>query len=214
MTNIYEFTLDMKFIPDNLYHIYNQGNNQQQIFSSDEDYLIFLRIIRNCISPHAEMIAYCLMPNHFHFLIYTDDRANKIIKQGGLFIDPVTNGLRKLLSGYARIFNKENNKTGSLFRQKTKHNCLSEIIIPSNSVNTQQDYYFNCFHYIHQNPLRAGLVKRLEDWEYSSFKDYALLRNGTLCNKELASKFCSYEPETFIKTSYGIIVDNSFNIFF
>ena len=204
----------MNFIPDNIYHIYNQGNNKQQIFSSDEDYLIFLKIIKKCISPHAEIIAYCLMPNHFHFLIYADDRVNTMIKQGGLLIDLLTNGVRKLLSGYARIYNNLHNQTGSLFRQKIKYNCLSEITIPSNSINTHQDYYFNCFHYIHQNPLRAGLVKRLEDWEYSSFKDYALLRNGTICNKELASKFCSYDPENFIKTSYGIISDNIINEFF
>ena len=96
----------MKFIRDNLYHIYNQGNNQQQIFSCSEDYITFLREIRICISPHAEIIAYCLMPNHFHLLVYVDNRVDKVIKQGGLFIDPLTNGIRKLLSGYARIFNK------------------------------------------------------------------------------------------------------------
>jgi hypothetical protein len=169
--------------------------------------------MRNNISPHAELIAYCLMPNHFHFMMYTDDRVNQIAKQGGLLIDPLTNGLRKLLSGYARIHNKLNNKTGSLFRQKTKCNCLSETNTSSNISYTQQDYYFNCFHYIHQNPLRAGLVKRLEDWEYSSFKDYAGLRNGTLCNKKLAREFCSYDPESFIKTSYAVVSDNLFNKF-
>jgi hypothetical protein len=107
------------------------------------------------------------------------------------------------LSGYARVYNKLYNKSGSLFRQKTKVKCLSDV--PSGSAYSLQDYYFNCFHYIHQNPLRAGLVKRLEDWEFSSFKDYAGVRNGTLCNKELAKKYCSYHPETFIKTSYQII---------
>ena len=116
----------------------------------------------------------------------------------------MTNGFRKLLSGYARIYNKRYNKTGSLFRQKTKIKYLSEINISPDSTYSLQDYYFNCFNYIHQNPLSAGLVTRLEDWEYSSFKDYALLRNGTLCNKELAKKFCSYEEKNFIKISYEI----------
>jgi REP element-mobilizing transposase RayT len=59
----------MNFTPDNLYHVYNQGNNQQPIFTIEEDYYIFLRIIRKTISPHCEIIAYCLMPNHFHVLI-------------------------------------------------------------------------------------------------------------------------------------------------
>ena len=103
------------------------------------------------------------------------------------------------------------NKTGSLFRQKTKIKSLSdaEILIGAK----RQDYYFNCFHYIHQNPYRAGLVKKLEDWEFSSFKDYAGLRNGTLCNKELGSEFCSYDPKNFIKTSHEIIADYLVNEF-
>jgi REP element-mobilizing transposase RayT len=193
----------MNFTPGNLYHVYNQGNNKQIIFSCDEDYLIFLRIIRKTISPHAEIIAYCLMPNHFHLLIYTDERVAETIKQGGLSIDPLTNGFRKLLSGYARIYNKANNKTGSLFRQKTKVKSLS--FDSSGYAYNLQDYYFNCLHYIHQNPLRACIVNQLEDWEFSSFKDYAGLRKGTLCNKDLATKYCSYHPETFIKTSYQII---------
>ena len=193
----------MNFTPDNLYHVYNQGNDKQLIFSLVEDYFIFLRMIRKYISPHAEIIAYCLMPNHFHLLIYTDERVAETIKQGGLLIDPLTNGFRKLLSGYARIYNKVNNKTGSLFRQKTKVKNLS--LDTSGSDHNLQDYYFNCLHYIHQNPLRASIVNRLEDWEFSSFKDYAGLRNGTLCNKDLANKYCSYQPETFIKTSYQII---------
>jgi REP element-mobilizing transposase RayT len=82
-----EINLKMNFTPCNLYHVYNQGNNKQLIFSCDEDYLIFLRLVRKTISPHAEIIAYCLMPNHFHLLIYSDERVDKIVKQGGLLID-------------------------------------------------------------------------------------------------------------------------------
>ena len=193
----------MNFTPDNLYHVYNQGNGKQTIFACNEDYLIFLRMISKYISPHAEIIAYCLMPNHFHFMIYTDERVSGIVKQGGLLIDPLTNAFRKLLSGYARIYNQRYNKTGSLFRQKTKAKCLSDN--PVNATYNLHDYYFNSFHYIHQNPYRASLVNRLEDWEFSSFKEYAGLRNGTLCNKDLATKFCSYNPETFIETSHQII---------
>lgn len=193
----------MNFSPDNLYHIYNQGNNQEVIFLNDEEYGIFLNLIRENIKPYCEIINWCLMPNHFHLMVYCDDRILDLKKQGGLEIDDLTNGIRKLLSRYARIFNSKHVRSGSLFRQKTKTKCLSDSNIKTYSSLT--DYYFNCFHYIHQNPLAAGLVKRIEDWKFSSFRDYAGLRNGTLCNKSLATKFCSYEPETFMKTSYQII---------
>ncbi len=150
----------MNFSPDNLYHIYNQGNNRQAIFSCDEEYEIFLNLIRENILAHSEIINWCLMPNHFHLMIYTDERVLNINKQGGLEIDVLTNGIRKLLSGYARIYNSRHQQSGSLFRQKTKSKCLSDYNLKYNS--NQNDYYFNCFHYIHQNPLVAGLVKRLE----------------------------------------------------
>ena len=61
--------------------------------------------------------AFVIMPNHFHFLLNTDNRCSVQIKQGDLLIDPVTNGVRKLLSGYARIFNARYNQSSSLFRQ-------------------------------------------------------------------------------------------------
>ena len=192
----------MKFVADNLYHIYNQGNNQRHIFSSAEDYISFLRQIRVCILPNASLIAYCLMPNHFHLLVYVDESINKTIKQGGLLLDPLTNGIRKLLSGYARIYNKRYSYSGSLFRQKTKTKLISENSFQDALRSPIQDYSMNCFHYIHQNPLKAKLVTRLEDWEYSSFKDYAGLRNGTLCDKGLAIKYCDFSKETFIIESY------------
>ena len=148
------------------------------------------------------------MPNHFHLMVYTDERVLNIKKQGSLQIDDLTNGIRKLLSGYARIYNSRHQRSGSLFRQKTKSKCLSDYNIKYHQ--NLNDYYFNCFHYIHQNSYVAGLVKRIEDWKFSSFRDYAGLRNGTLCNMKLAAKFCSYEPETFIETTYQIIEDFEF----
>ena len=200
----------MNFIAGNLYHIYNQGNNKQVIFSCPDDYLTFIRELRLRISPHVEIIAYCLMPNHFHLLVYSDERVSSFIKQGGIVLDPLTNGIRKLLSGYARIFNKRYNCSGSVFRQKTKNKCLTEMTVQDPMKVAYQDYCINCFHYIHQNPLKADLVSRMEDWEYSSFRDYAGLRNGSLCNKELAVIYCNYVYETFYEESYRIIDESIF----
>jgi putative transposase len=191
----------MNFQPNNVYHIYNQGNNRQRVFSSDEDYTLFLRMIRDTIKPHCEIIAYCLMPNHFHLMVVTDDRCSQQIQQGGNTLDPITNGIRKLLSGYARVINKRTSRTGSIFRQKTKAKSLTCEAITQDALKPN-DYYANCFYYIHLNPFTAGLHKKAEDWVFSSCKEYALLRNGSLVNIEQAKKFCNYNEQTFLKEMY------------
>jgi len=123
------------------------------------------------------------------------------MKQGGLKIEKLVNGIRKLLSGYARIFNKRYHQTGSVFRQKTKaKNILDENLLVNNKY-TLQDYCSNCFSYIHQNPAVAGLVKLPGDWLFSSYLDFAGLRKGSLCNKELAAKYCYYDCRDFISLS-------------
>lgn len=195
----------MNFFPANIYHIYNQGNNRQKIFYGRQDYFTFLSMYKQLVAPHLSTIAWCLMPNHFHFMVYTDERCNSKTKQGGIMLDPITNGIRKLLSGYTRIFNKEKSRTGSLFRQKTKSKSLSDIkVSPGESMT---DYFISCFHYIHRNPLAAKLVQHAGDWEFSSFRDYAGLRTGKLCHKELAALYCDYRFETFIADS-SIPMDN------
>jgi len=187
----------MQFDPDNLYHIYNQGNNKQCIFEQAEEYNFFLWLIRKNLLPFSEILAYCLMPNHFHIMIYADERSKTRIKQGGLFIDPITNSFRKTLSSYTRVKNEKSGKSGSLFRQKTKAKCLSEMVLNSGNLQKRNDYYQNCFYYIHQNPLKAGIVNELEEWIFSSYLDYAGLRDGSLCNKILAEKYGLFNPQTF-----------------
>ena len=60
----------MHFQTGELYHIFNQGNNREKIFFSRENYLFFLTKIKAHILPHADVLAWCLMPNHFHLMIY------------------------------------------------------------------------------------------------------------------------------------------------
>lgn len=85
-----------------------------------------------------------------------------------------------LLSSYSQAINKQNKTTGSLFQQKTKAKILCEEID-----GKKENYLENCFFYIHSNPVKAGLVKDLNDWPYSSYLDYIGQRKGTLCNKEI-----------------------------
>lgn len=64
----------MQFEDNQWYHVYNRGNNRQRIYFTTENYLFFIRKIRRQITPLANVIAYCLMPNHFHLLIHVKPR--------------------------------------------------------------------------------------------------------------------------------------------
>lgn len=186
----------MPLIENELYHFYNQGNNRGQIFFNRENELYFLKKFRECVSLHCRVLAYCLMPNHFHFLIYTTNDSVKKKKVGGLMVPLLNDGSRQLLSSYTQAINKQEGRTGSLFRPKTKAKLLE---------NTGENYAFTCFHYIHQNPLRAGLVKKMEDWEFSSFRDYMGIRKGSLCDQHLTSELLDVSRERFYEESYQVI---------
>jgi len=70
------------------------------------------------------------------------------------------------------------------------------------------------FFYIHQNPYTSGLVEKIEDWEYSSFRDYAGLRKGKLCNKELANKYVNFDENDFYEQSYIVLNEKITNAIF
>ena len=200
----------MHFVKGQLYHIYNQGNNRQDIFFNREHYLFFLKKMRTYVLPYCEIIAYCLMPNHFHLMV----RVNSLLvpsssddsKSSDEFKTPRTfnQSIAIMLRSYTRAINKERGFSGSLFRPKTKAECLTclEGITPSfyNSKfstmihidNPEDQYPQICFNYIHQNPVRARLVANETDWEYSSATDYVGMRNGTLVNKEVAREYVKY----------------------
>jgi putative transposase len=177
--------------PFQLYHIYNQGNNKQRIFFDESNYLFFLRKVQVCISPHASLLAYCLMPNHFHFLIYTNEASCLIKQVGSLKLQALSNGFRILESTYARAINKKFNWSGSLFRQRTKRKNIPDTI---NALH--------CMRYIHQNPLKAGLVEKIEQWNYSSFPDYCGFRRDAICECELAKELLAIKSNTFYQDSY------------
>lgn len=109
-----------------------------------------------------------------------------------------------MLASYTRAVNKQENRTGSLFRDKTKAECINcptgvtPSFITKNGVtqitvsNPEKEYPQVCFNYIHQNPIKAKLVKHETDWVYSSAKDYAGMRNGKLINKDVAKKYIKF----------------------
>jgi len=133
-----------------LYHILSRGNEQKDIFYDDQDRLLFLDTIGG-MSERFEMdvFAYVLMGNHYHLLLKTN-RAN------------LSRSMQWLGVTYTRRFNLRHFRSGHLFQGRFK------------SIIVQNDAYMmqlSC--YIHRNPLRAGIAKRLPDYRWSSYKAYA-----------------------------------------
>jgi len=106
-----------------------------------------------------------------------------------------------MLSSYTRAINKQEHRTGSLFQQNSKAKLL-----PAKDNN----YHFICFQYIHQNPLKAGLCRRMEDWEFSSFSEYLGRRSETLCNQALAKQLLDlpHSKKDFYDQSYQVIQED------
>lgn len=194
----------MNLQPQTLYHIYNQGNNRQDVFLEPSHFLLFLRKMRRHLLPFGDVLGYCLMPNHFHWLFHVRQleaelpcsRYPKIKYQESL-----NDSIGVLLRSYTRAVNNQYGRSGSLFRQTTKaKDGWPEhwVALPPNATKQPQEYWneygLGCLNYIHENPVRAGLVKQARDWPYSSYQDYAGLRRGTLCNKALANELLNLSP--------------------
>ena len=215
----------MDFEKGELYHIYNQGNNRQKIFLNRDNYLFFLSKMRKHLLPFCDIVAYCLMPNHFHWMV----KVNEVVMEPiGSDIQKIkhtelhskhthrltpshpvskpsrhtlNNSIAILLRSYTRAINNQENRTGALFRGGTKAECLTNPadLSPSFINNTTStigiggvdeiNYPLQCFSYIHQNPVRAGLVKSGEDWEFSSAPDFAGIRDGTLIDRKIIEIF-------------------------
>ena len=168
--------------------------------------------MRNHILPHCEILAWCLMPNHFHWLIMVkeSDKNNSSYENKIKAVNPLNRSIGSLQSSYTRAINAKYNRSGSLFRARAKAKSLSE------DFSSRNNYGLNCFLYIHQNPLRAELVSKLEDWEFSSFRDYSGVRNGNIVNQELAKDLFNLpgSTEEFKKMSYKTIPSQVFGKFY
>lgn len=205
----------MHLATNHIYHIFNRGNNSQKIFFIDENYHFFLEKLKTHITPFADILAWCLMPNHFHLMVFVNrteiEIANKLSESKdkyGVKWGVVANSNRTLnksiailLRSSTRAINNQENRTGSLFQMTTKAKCLSDnsYLTPAwfqstfgtviNISEPDKSYPQTCFKYIHMNPVSAKLVENASSWEFSSYQDYAGLRNGKLINRERALEF-------------------------
>lgn len=204
----------MPYFEGLIYHVYNQGNNQQKIFFEEENYHFFIRKIQRHLIPFADLLCYCLMPNHFHWLLVPKSAGihpgtavkprSKLMKLNASpsphsvgvspdFQQNLSQHIGILLSSYTKAINKRYERSGSLFRSKTKykHGISEELSTkftgqPGTIFPLGNHYAEACFTYIHQNPVKANLVTRAEDWYFSSAREYAGFAEEGICNQELA----------------------------
>ncbi len=149
---------DIKFEKGCYYHLYNRGVNRQSIFVDDDDFIDFLwRIKQYCTAYAVTVIAYCLMPNHFHFLVRQDDDL-----RAGLVIQNTCNG-------YAQRFNLRYSRQGALFQGRFRGELVDE-----------DSYLHHLCRYIHGNPVKDGFALKPDLWPYSNYLEWIEERNGDL----------------------------------
>lgn len=197
--------------PGNYYHIYNRGNGRMAIFIDDQDYTNFLKRLKlalgtedlqsRSLRPNSlriqplpkesfSIIGYCLMPNHFHFLI----KQNKDISISKL--------MTKVCGSYSKYFNQKYDKVGHLLQDKFK-----SVLIENN------EYLLWLSAYIHQNPKVAGLVNNLKDYPWSSYPDYINLENKSISDTDIilsqmnVGQYCDFVEDSYLAIKERKIID-------
>jgi REP element-mobilizing transposase RayT len=156
------------------YHIYNRANGNEKIFADEGNYHFFLSKYINYISPIAYSYCYCLMPNHFHFLVKIKEQKetwnffNKDKNLQGL----ISNQFSKFFNSYVKAFNKQQSRKGSLFMKNFKRKRI-----------TDEKYLKKLVHYIHYNPVEAGLCQKPNEWKFSSYNTLLGNENHTMLMK-------------------------------
>jgi len=141
-----------------VYHVILRGVNRQDIFENEKDFLKFLSLMERVVYPVDEtgkpvpsmliIYAYCLMPNHVHLLV----REQKC---------GISAAIRWLSGTYAGYFNVKYEHVGHLFQGRFG----SEVV-------NDWEYFLTLMQYIHQNPVAGGLVKKVSDYRWSSWREY------------------------------------------
>jgi len=150
------------FIQGAFYHVYNRTIPGVPLFFVDDNYTYFLRLVQRCRKTYAAgVIAYCLMPNHFHFLLHQETDA------------PISRFVAALLNAYVQALNRQQGRRGPLFEGRFRHVCVD-----------REEYLTHLCRYIHLNPVKAGLAEVPERWPYSDYCDWLGVRAGTLKDDE------------------------------
>jgi putative transposase len=142
--------------PGNFYHIYNRGNNHENIFIQARNYAYFMELWWKHTYPVADTWAYCLMRNHFHAVVYIKNDANR----AGLKLKDPSRHFSNFFNAYARGVNIATRRTGALFerpferKQVGGENHLMRLVV-----------------YVHQNPQKHKFMDDFRDWQHSSYPE-------------------------------------------
>ncbi|HOG48629.1 MAG TPA: hypothetical protein PLJ35_11665 [Anaerolineae bacterium] len=145
--------------PGQYYHVFNRGNNREDIFAETRNYGFFLRLYAHHVDAIADTFAYCLLRNHFHLLIRIKSEQDLL----DLASPPDPHHLpsrrfANLFNAYARAFNQACDRTGALFQR------------PFRRVQVTSDAYFaQLVVYIHRNAQKHGFVRVFREWPHSSY---------------------------------------------
>jgi len=173
------------------FHIIVQGINKEYIFQKDEHIKKYLYLVKKYSAIHnIKIISYCIMNNHAHFLIYTKD------------IESMSKTMQKSNILYSRYYNENENRVGHLFRNR----YISQPIV-------NRHHLFQCLVYIHRNPVKAGIVNKLDQYHYSSYNDYQ--NKSGIVDKELLELVfdSSYHyMDIFMQIHKSQDIDNVFDV--
>lgn len=145
-----------------IYHIYNRGNNREDLFRDPAGYAYFLQLTKRYVLPIADIYAFCLLRNHFHLLIRVL-RTSELRKAAAHRLQKVSPSqqLGNCFNAYAKSMNAIHGRTGCLFQRPFGRRPV-----------TTRDYFTKLVLYIHLNPQAHGLSERFDLWPYSSYLSY------------------------------------------
>jgi REP element-mobilizing transposase RayT len=156
--------------PGKYYHVFNRGNNRENIFREPQNYPYFLQKMRRYVFPVASVLAYCLLRNHFHLLIRVRgvEEQRALLSAKGLPVPPGGDGcpldpsrqFAHLFNGYAKAINKQYRRTGSLFQKRFRRRAVE-------SMNDLRSLVL----YIHRNPEKHGLAADFRAYPHSSLRE-------------------------------------------
>lgn len=178
----------MKHFAGQYYHVYNRGTNRQKIFACDENYLFLLRrIVQYSASSAVTFIAYCLMPNHYHFLLRAESD------------DSLSPFVQRLFNSYTQAYNRQQRRSGTLFEGRAKSKLVDK-----------DKYILHLARYIHLNPVKKGLVMHPRDWPYSNYREWVGSRSGKLYDPEFVAMFfrTPEEYERFVLSEISADVES------